>query len=30
MERLAGLIEKAEPVLQEALPPPPPDLFQAS
>jgi putative permease len=30
MERLAGLIEKAEPVLQEALPPAPPDLFHAS
>ena len=30
MERLAGLIEKAEPVLQEALPPPPPDMFHAT
>jgi len=30
MERLAGLLEKAEPVLQKALPPAPPDLFHAS
>ncbi len=30
MERLAGLIQKAEPVLQEALPPAPPDMFHAS
>jgi hypothetical protein len=30
MERLAGLIEKAEPVLQEALPPAPQDMFHAS
>jgi predicted PurR-regulated permease PerM len=31
MERLAGLLEKAEPVLQKALPSAPPDhLFQAS
>ena len=30
MERLAGLLEKAEPVLQKALPPESPDLFHAS
>jgi putative permease len=30
MERLAGLLEKAEPVLQNALPPEPPDPFRAS
>ena len=30
MERLAGLLEKAEPVLQSALPPEPPDPFHAS
>ena len=30
MERLAGLIQKAEPVLQEALPAVPPDMFHAS
>jgi putative permease len=30
MERLAGLIDKAEPVLQKALPAAPPDLFHAS
>jgi predicted PurR-regulated permease PerM len=30
MERLAGLIEKAEPVLQEALPPAPQDMFHAA
>jgi predicted PurR-regulated permease PerM len=30
MERLAGLLEKAEPVLQKALPPEPPDLFRAT
>jgi len=30
MERLASLLEKAEPVLQKALPLPPPDLFHAS
>ena len=30
MERLAGLLEKAEPVLQNALPPEPPDPFHAS
>ncbi|MBI5932138.1 MAG: AI-2E family transporter [Chloroflexi bacterium] len=29
MERLAKLIEKAAPILQEALPPEPPDLFHA-
>jgi putative permease len=30
MARLAGLLEKAEPVLQNALPPEPPDPFHAS
>ena len=30
MERLAGLLEKAEPVLQNALPPEPSDPFRAS
>jgi hypothetical protein len=30
MARLASLLEKAEPVLQKALPLPPPDLFHAS
>jgi predicted PurR-regulated permease PerM len=30
MERLAGLLEKAEPVLQNARPPEPPDPFHAS
>ena len=30
MERLSGLLEKAEPVVQEALPPAQPDLFHAS
>jgi predicted PurR-regulated permease PerM len=30
MERLAGLLEKAEPLLQSALPPEPPDRFPPS
>jgi putative permease len=30
MERLAGLLEKAEPILQAALPHSPPDLFHAN
>ena len=30
MERLTGLIDKAEPILQKALPPAPPDLFHPS
>ena len=30
MERLTGLIDKAEPILQKALPPAPLDLFDAS
>jgi predicted PurR-regulated permease PerM len=30
MERLAGLLEKAEPILQAALPAEPPDLFHPS
>ena len=30
MERLKGLLEKAEPILQAALPPEPPNLFQPS
>ena len=30
MERLAGLLEKAEPVLQNKLPPEPPELLRAS
>ena len=30
MERLAGLLEKAEPALPNALPPKPPNLFRAS
>jgi hypothetical protein len=30
MERLAGLLEKAEPILQAALPHEPPDLFHPS
>lgn len=30
MERLAGLLERAEPVLLKSLPPEPPDLFHAS
>ena len=30
MERLTGLLEKSEPILQKALSPAPPDLFHAS
>jgi predicted PurR-regulated permease PerM len=30
MERLSGLLKKAEPILQAALPPKPPDLFHPS